>query len=109
MVEVEINLDFFYLLEVERRPEAPGDKYSALIFISMSWSRMTDLQLGVVRDTLSKQKGRIKDPSYLRPAGVKLFPKVLRHTFSSANEYATKLCGLLTDRPAQSMLSTHSG
>lgn len=109
MIEIAIHSEFFYLVEVERRTDSSGDKYSALIFIPMSSSRMTDLQISAIRDTLSKQEGRIKDQSYLRSVGVKLLPKVLRHTFSSANEYATKLCALLTYRPAQSALNKNYG
>lgn len=103
IVEVEINFAFFYLVEVERRPTSPGDRYSAQIFVSTSLQRITSLQIETIRDTLSKQEGRVNDQSTLLLAGIHLFPKVLRHTFSTATEYATRLCAMLISFPKMGM------
>lgn len=103
MIEVEMDLRFFYLVEVERRPETSGDKYSAQIFVSTSLQRMTDLQIEAIRNSLSKQEGRVKDQSHLLSAGVRLFPKVMRHTFPTAAEYAARLCALLASCPPKAI------
>lgn len=95
VVEIEVFQEYFYLVEIERRPNAPGDEYSAQIFTSRHLTPLTTQQIGVIRDILSRQDGRIKNPTPLLLADLQIIPKRLRHTFSSTNEYATKLLSLI--------------
>jgi hypothetical protein len=96
VIEAMIHKDYFYLIEVERRPEASSDRYCAQVFSPENSISISNIQIYAIRDTLSKQEGRIKDLASLSAAGVKLLPKQLRHTFSSANEYANKFLSMIS-------------
>lgn len=96
VIEAMIHKDYFYLIEVERRPEASSDRYCAQVFSPEKSISISNIQIYAIRDALSKQEGRIKDLASLSAAGVKLLPKQLRHTFSSANEYANKFLSMIS-------------
>lgn len=94
-VEIHTNRGYFYLVEIERRIKSPSDKYCAEIFFSQQNAPLSSKQIEVIRDSLSRQDGRLSEMIALKVAGVAKRSKGFRHIDSTPKEYAERIVGAL--------------
>lgn len=78
------------LIEVERRPASPSDTYLVEIIFHQDWHMPNSIELTELAIRLSKCDGRMKNISSL-PNGLMRLNDGLRHTWASADEYATRV------------------
>lgn len=97
LMMVEINYDdrFFYLVEVERRPNSSSDKYCADIFFNPAYSAISQVQTNCIVTELSRQNGRISKDETLTAAGIIISNPGLKHTWKNAKQYASRVINSL--------------
>lgn len=90
-LEILTGAEYYYLVEIERRPNASGDKYCAEIFYSERKDALSGAQVDAIHDALSRQDGRLSDMEPLRRVEIKKREKGLRHIDSTTAEYAGRV------------------
>jgi len=90
-VEIRTATSCFYLVEIERRPRAAGDKYCAEIFSSLDGDALSVRQIETIANTLSRQGGRVSKLAPLLAARVTKQKKGIRHVDSTREDYADRI------------------
>lgn len=91
LVEICTNSGFYYLVETERRPNAPSDKYCAEIFSEIDRQPLSFSQISGLVGILSKQNGRVYDAQPLNALGIIMRIQGLRHTWTDVTGYCNKV------------------